>query len=117
MAENILVEKSYKFSLRTIKLYQYLCKERKEYHLSTQVLRSGTSIGANIEEGQGGQSKRDFIAKYQIAYKEARETRYWLKLLRDSELLPAKLANSFIEDCEELLKLLVSILKKSKEEE
>lgn len=116
MKPNVLVEKSYAFALRIVKLYQYLCKEKKEYHLSTQVLRSGTSIGANIEEGQSGQSKRDFIAKYQIAYKEARETHYWLRLLKDSELLEERLANSLLNDCEEVIRLLVSILKSSKEE-
>jgi four helix bundle protein len=96
-----------------IKLFRYLI-EKKEYHLSKQLLRSGTSIGANIEEAMGGSSRNDFIAKLDIAHKEARETKYWLRLLRDSGLLENKAAASMIKDCEELLKLLVSILKRLK---
>lgn len=114
MSSNILVNKSYAFALRIVKLYRFLCESKKKYHLSSQILRSGTSIGANIEEEQGVQSKKDFIAKYQIAYKEARETHYWLRLLKDSNLLEERLGNSFIKDCEELMRLLVSILKASK---
>jgi four helix bundle protein len=78
------------------------------------MLRSGTSVGANIEEAVGGSSRKDFINKMQVSYKEARETRYWLRLLMDSELLEKKLANSFITDCEEILKILTTILKSSK---
>ncbi|MFT5917342.1 MAG: four helix bundle protein [Flammeovirgaceae bacterium] len=77
--ENVILTKSYQFSLRIIKLYVHLKSEKKEYELSKQVLRSGTSIGANSEEGVGAQSKKDFIAKFSIAYKEDRETHYWLR--------------------------------------
>jgi len=79
--ENILVDKSYSFALRIIKLYKYLCENKKEFVLGKQVLRSGTSIGANIEEACGGQSRKDFYAKINIAHKECRETNYWLRLL------------------------------------
>ena len=83
-SDNIIQQKSYAFALRIIKLYMYLKDEKNEYTLSKQVLRSGTSIGANIEEAIGGQSSKDFLAKISIAYKEARETHYWIRLLGDS---------------------------------
>jgi len=105
--------KSYAFALRIVKLYRYLCDEKKEFVLSKQIVRSGTSIGANVEEAIGGQSK-DFLSKMSIAYKEARETHYWLRLLRDSDILDVKHADSVIEDCEELLKLSGSIIRTTK---
>ena len=114
MKDSVLKEKSYKFALRMIKLFQYLCGEKKEFVSSKQVLRSGTSIGANIEEAYQGESKADFIHKLAIANKEAFETHYWLRLLRDSILLEEKLANSLIADCAELEKLLVSSIKTAK---
>lgn len=85
MKENQIQIKNYQFALRIIKLYKYLIEKKKEYVLSKQILRRGTSIGANIEEGIAGQSKADFIAKFQIALKESRETHYWLRLLIDSD--------------------------------
>ena len=103
---NAIQEKSYAFALRIVKLYRWLCEEKKEYVLSKQVLRSGTSIGANIEEAIEGQSERDFAAKLAIAYKEARETHYWLRLMHDSGFLNESAFSSIIQDCEELLKLL-----------
>lgn len=109
--DNILLEKSYKFAIRIVKLYQYLCKEKGEFVLSKQVLRSGTSIGANAEEADGGQSKKDFFAKLNICYKEARETKYWLKLLTETEYLDAKISESLLADCEELLKIIGSSIK------
>ena len=112
--DNIVVEKSYSFALRVVKMYKYLLGQHREYDLSRQVLRSGTSIGANIEEAMGGQSTKDFIAKLSIAYKEARETHYWIRLLRDSEFIETKVAISMLEDCDELLKIIGSILKTSK---
>jgi len=112
--ENVIVKKSYDFAKRIVKLYLFLSKEKNEYILSKQILRSGTSIGANVEEAQGGQSKRDFIAKTQISLKEAKETRYWLRLLRDTDILETELANSLINDCEEILYILTAILKSSK---
>lgn len=111
MKENIIQQKSYNFALRIIKLYKYLIEDKKEFVLSKQILRSWTSIWANIEETIWSQSKKEFIAKITIAYKEARETRYWINLLRDSEYLETKQADSLIFDCEEILKIITSIQK------
>jgi four helix bundle protein len=108
---NVVQEKSFSFALRTVKLYRYLSEEKREYVLAKQLLRSGTSIGANVEEAIGGQSEKDFYAKLTIAYKEARETHYWLRLLHQSDYLDAVEAESILTDCDELLKLLGSILK------
>jgi len=107
---NVVLEKSYAFVLRTIKLYGYLQKEKKEYHLSKQLIRSGTSIGANIEEAIGASSRKDFKAKLDIAHKETRETKFWLRLLKDSDLLEPKIAGALLNDCEELIRLLIAIL-------
>ena len=110
MKENNVVQtRSYAFALRIVKLYQYLAKEKHEYVLSKQLLKSGTSIGANVEEAIGGQSQKDFQAKLSISYKEARETHYWLRLMRDSGYLSAVQTKSLLEDCGELLKILGSI--------
>ncbi len=111
MEENIILTKTYSFALRIIKLYKYLNEEKKEYTLSRQILRSGTSIGANSEEATGSISKKEFRSKYFISYKEARETHYWLRLLKDSDYIEAKLADSLIADVEEILKILGAILK------
>lgn len=111
MKENIILEKSYLFAQRIVKLYLYLKKEKKEYELARQILKSGTSIGANVEEAIGGFSRRDFSAKLGIAYKEARETNYWLRLLHDVNIIDPKMFNSMNEDCIELLKIIGSILK------
>lgn len=104
--ENVILTKSYAFGLRILKLYLYLKKGKVDLGLCSQLLHSGTAIGAS--------SKKDFINKMQIAYKEARETRYWLNLLRDAEIVEKKLSASFIGDCEELLKILTTILNSSK---
>ncbi len=85
--DNIIQEKSYDFAVKIVKLYKRLSQEKKEFVLSKQLLRSGTSIGANIEEAIGGQSRKDFYAKLTIAYKEARETHYWIRLLKDTSFL------------------------------
>jgi four helix bundle protein len=114
MKENILSDKAYKFALRTVKLYKFICEEHKEYVLSKQILRSGTSIGANIEESIHAQSKTDFIHKLSIAQKEASETNYWLRILRDSDFIKPKLAESLLVDCEEVQKLLTSSIKTAK---
>lgn len=114
MKDNIVLTKSYAFSLRIIKLYQHMTRDKQEFVLSKQLLRSGTSIGANIEEGIGGISPRDFINKLTIAYKEARETHYWLRLLADSGYIDKRGFNSIEKDCQELLKLLFSIINTSK---
>jgi four helix bundle protein len=107
--ENLIQVKTYAFALRIIKLYRYLVDKKKEFILSKQVLKSGTSIGANVEEAIGGQTKRDFICKITIAYKEAREAHYWLRLLRDSKFITEKQAASLLIDLEEILKILTSI--------
>ena len=114
MRENIIKDKTYKFSLKIIKLYQYLSKEIKEFVIAKQILRSGTSIGANIEESTGAQSKKDFIAKFHIALKEAKETHYWLRLLKDSELIEVQLIDSFLNDLNEIITIITAILKSSK---
>ncbi len=111
MEENIILNKTYNFALRIIKLQKYLNEEKKEYTLSKQILRSGTSIGANSEEAAGSISKKEFRAKFFISYKEARETHYWLRLLRDSEYIDKNLAESLLSDIEEILKILGAILK------
>lgn len=114
MNNNPLLEKSKIFAIRIIRLYQHLCKEKSEYILSKQLLRSGTSIGANIREGLSGQSKADFIAKLSISLKEASESQYWLELLYETDYLPSEEYRSILNDCKELIALLVSILKTSK---
>ena len=111
MKENIIQVKSYAFALRIVKVYQYLCEEKKEYILSKQLLRSGTSIGANIEEAIGGQSDKDFFAKLTIAYKEARETHYWIRLLTDTNYISKAQSESLLLDADELLKIIGSIQK------
>jgi four helix bundle protein len=103
---NIVREKSFRFSLRIIKLYQHLIASNKLYSIADQVLRSGTSIGANIEESIGGVTQKDFIQKLSISYKEARETLYWLKLLKEACILEDKLADSLCADCEEIIRIL-----------
>ena len=114
MAENVILDKTYKFSVRIINLYKFMVKEHNEFVLSKQILRSGTSVGANIEEAVGGITKKDFINKLHISYKEARETHYWLRLLKDTDYIDEKIFNSLIEDCEEILKIIYSIIKTSK---
>lgn len=114
MKNNILKEKSYKSALRMVKLFQYLLNEKKEFVLSKQILRSGTSVGANVEEAYQAESKADFIHKLAIANKEAFETHYWLRLLRDSGFLEEKLADSLLLDCDELQRILVSSIKTAK---
>lgn len=113
--DNILVDKSFAFAVRIVNLYKYLNSEKKEFVLSKQLLRSGTSIGANISESQNAQSTNDFISKLSIALKEARESKYWIELLKETEYLTGREADSLINDLEELLKLLVSIIKTTKE--
>jgi len=114
MKDNLIRDKSYAFAIRIVKLYKYLCEEKKEFVLSKQLLRSGTSIGANIEEAIGGQSKKDFFAKLTIAYKETRETHYWIRLLTDTDYLTKEQSESMLNDVEELLKIIGSIQKTMK---
>jgi len=106
---NIIQEKSFAFAIRIVNLYKYLCEDKKEFVLSKQVLRSGTSIGANIEEAIGGQSDKDFFTKLTIAYKEARETLYWLKLLSATDYLNQEQADSLLKDSEEICKIISKI--------
>ena len=115
MKENVIKGKSKAFALRIIKLYRYLCDEKHEYVLSKQILRSGTSIGANVREAQRGQSKPDFYSKMNIALKEADETAYWLELLFESGFFDESSFNSIYADCEEIVKVLTTITKTQKE--
>ena len=110
---NVMQEKAFSFALRILSLHKYL-NNKSERAISDQVLRSGTSIGANIEEAIGGLTRKEFLMKLTIAYKEARETIYWLKLLKETRLLEEKLAISLISDCDELLRLLGSAQKTMK---
>ncbi len=109
MKENIILEKSFAFAVRVVKAYKYLVEEKKEFVLSKQFLRSGTSIGANVEEAIGGQSKPDFISKLSIAYKEARETKYWIRLFEATNYLDHSQAESLLKDVEELIKIIGKI--------
>src|SRR5262245_33726455 len=107
--ENIIVQKSYAFALEIIKLYKLII-EKKEFVLSKQILRSGTSIGANVHEAVGSESKKDFIHKLGVAVKEARETSYWLNLLKDSNYLSTQEFERLNERCDELIRILNSII-------
>lgn len=109
--DNVIQIKSYAFAVRIVKVYQFLCDEKKEFVLSKQLLRSGTSIGANIEEAIGGQSDKDFFAKLTISYKETRETHYWIRLLTDTSYLSKDQSESLLYDATELLKIIGSIQK------
>jgi four helix bundle protein len=115
LSDNIVKDKSYEFAKRIIKLYQYLVKNSKEIVLFKQILRSGTSIGSNVEESIGCNTKKDFTNKMGIAYREARETSYWLRLLYDTGYLEKKLFDSLLKDSEELKKILGKIISTSKQ--
>jgi four helix bundle protein len=112
--ENVILDKSFKFGLRILKLYLHLKKKKVDGGLCSQILDSGTSIGANVEEAVGASSRKDFINELQIAYKEAREARYWLRLLKAGEVMEKKLADSFLKDCDEIIAILTAILNSSK---
>ena len=113
MKDNIVLDKSFLFAIRIVKLCRFLQEDKKEYVLTKQLLRSGTSIGANIKEAINGISKKDFTAKMYIAFKEANETEYWIELLRATDYLTASEFDSIIADCRELCKLLSAITKSS----
>ena len=113
--DNVVVQKSYAFSLRCVRLYKYLCSRDGNYIIGKQLLRSGTSIGANVREALRAQTRPDFITKLNVALKEASETEYWIELLRDSDYISSSQAESMLADCVELLKILTSIVKRSKE--
>ena len=112
--ENIIVEKSKAFALRIIKLYKYLDANHRIGIISTQILKSGTSIGANVREAIRAQSKPDFYAKLNISLKEASETEYWLELLHESDYITKDQFESIHSDCEELIKILTAITKTQK---
>jgi four helix bundle protein len=111
----MIAQKSYKFALRAINLYKFLVAERKEFVLSKQLLRSGTAIGALVKEAEHAQSKADFLNKMNVALKEANETEYWLMLLKDAKILSEEEFTSIHPDCQELIKLLASIVKSTKQ--
>ena len=113
-SDNVVLEKSMSFAVRIVKLHGYLCNEKREYVMSRQLLKSGTSIGANIREAVYAQSSNDFLSKMSIALKEASETAYWLELLNRTEYLTNDEYESVYGDCTELLKLLTAITRKVK---
>lgn len=112
--ENLVMDKSFAFAIRCVKLYKILYEDRKEKILSKQMMRSATAIGALVRESEHAQSKADFVNKLSIALKEANETEYWLMLLKQTDYLNDTEYNSIIQDCRELLKLLISIIKTTK---
>ncbi len=113
--DNIILKKSYDFAVRCVNLYKYLCNEKHDFVIGKQLMRSGTSVGANVKEAIRGASKADFIAKLNIALKEASESEFWIEVLRDTDYLSSQEAESMLCDCQEILKLLTSIVKSSKE--
>ena len=115
MRESLVYEKAFRFAIRIVNLYKHLSKEKNEYILSKQLLRSGTSIGANIKEAVQASSKRDFLMKMNIALKEASETDYWLELIKATNYMDVKASESIISDCAELNTILASIVKTTKE--
>lgn len=115
MKENILIEKSVIFASRIIKLHKHLIKDKKEHIIAKQIVRSGTSIGANINEANYGQSKADFISKMYIALKETAETEYWIKLLIMSDYVSEDMGESLLNDCLEIKRILVASINTAKE--
>ena len=113
--DNIIATKSYAFAVRCVNLYKYLCDVKNDYTIGRQLMRSGTSIGANIKEATRGVSKADFTAKMSISLKEASESEFWIELLRDTDYITTEQAESMLADCQELLKLLMTIVKTSKQ--
>ena len=114
MKDNVVYDKSKAFAVRVVKLYKFLCEDKREFVLSKQLLRCGTSIGANVAEGIHAMSKKEFVSKLNISLKETFETLYWLELLNETEYITNKQFSSMQEDCAELAKLLTSIIKTSK---
>ena len=114
MKENLLIDKSVAFAARIVKLHQHLLKAKKEVIISKQIVRSGTSIGANINEANYGQSKADFVSKMHIALKETADTEYWLKLLHMSGYIDNKMCDSLLEDCLEIKRILIASINTAK---
>ena len=115
MKDTPVKTKSYAFAVRIVRLFQWLCKEKNEFILSKQILRCGTSIGANVQEAGGSYSEKEFAAKIQIAFKEKLETSYWLRLLHDADYIETPAFESMFADCEELIRILASITKTLRE--
>jgi len=115
MKESIIAKKSYDFAVEIVQLYKLLIKREKEFVMSKQLLRSGTSIGANIAEASGSISKREFIAKMQISYKEAHEVKFWVRLMTDTGYLTTTEKEMLLSKNEEIIKILSAILKTAKE--
>jgi len=115
MRDTPIKTKSYAFAIRIVRLFQWLCKEKNEFVLSKQILRCGTSIGANIEEASGAYSENDFSAKIQVSFKESLETRYWLRLLHDTDYIDDRAFESLHADCEELVRILSATTKTLRE--
>ena len=109
--KNIVVDKSFDFAISIVKLYKYLANDKNEYVLSKQILKSGTSIGANVSEAQQGQSKKDFLTKMNIALKECSETKYWIKLLQATDYIDENQTELILKGCMELEKMLTKIVK------
>ena len=112
---NIIVSKSYGFAVRCVNLYKYLCEEKHDYVIGKQLMRSGTSVGANVKEAIRGVSRADFMAKLSIALKEASESEFWIEILRDTGYITPQQSESMLCDCQEVLKLLMSIIKTAKD--
>lgn len=117
MKSNILNIKSEQFAVRIVNLYKYLTEKQKESILSKQILRSGTSIGANIAEAQCASSKKDWVAKLQISYKECSETKYWLRLLKNTKYINEKEFESIYLECDEIIKILAATIKTTRAKE
>ena len=115
MKESIIEEKTMAFSIRIINLYKFLNRTKKEYIVSKQILRAGTSIGANLAEAECAISRKDFLSKIYISFKECAETKYWLKLLKNTEYISQNEYASIIKDCDEIYRILASITKTTKE--
>ena len=114
MKKSVIKDKSYFFAIRVVNLYKYLAEEKHDYILSKQLLRSGTSIGALVREGEQAESKADFVHKLSIALKEANEVDYWLNILKDTNYISAQMFTSINHDCKEIIALLTSIIKTTK---
>jgi len=112
--QNVIADKSFDFAVRVVNLYRYLCDEKREFVLSKQLLRSGTSVGANISEALQAQSKRDYLSKMNIALKEASETLYWIRLFHATDIIDDKQKESIYNDCNEIVSILIAIIKTTK---
>ncbi len=115
MKDNVIVTKTFRFAVKVVECYKMLCNTSKEYVLSKQLLSSGTSIGANVREAVQAQSKKDFVSKMSISLKEAYETQYWIELLKETEYIDNQIASELIDQLDEIIRILSSIIKSSKD--